>query len=97
MIDIEGGQMYDWDSPTGQTESEDEQLHGSVDGRQTDAAWAIDSEGERLSRSICGSEDGRLGGRSPSGCDSEDDRHGLLRGFLTPAVLCRLLAECGCR
>ena len=89
--------MSDWDSPTGPTESEDEQLHGSVDGRQTNAVWAIDSEGEQLSCSICGSEDDRLGGGSLSDCDSEDDRHGLLRGFLTPAVLYRLLAECGCR
>ena len=96
MIDIEAGQMSDWDSPTGPNESEDERLHGSVDGRQTDAAWAIDSEGERLSRSICGSEDGRLGGRSPSGCDSEDDQHGLVFGLLTAACLLRVHCWSSC-
>ena len=97
MIDIEGGQMSDWDFPTGTTGSEDDLLHGSVDGRQTDAAWQIGSEGEWLFRSICGSEDGRLEGGSLSGCDGEDGRHGLLRVFPTPAVLYSVLAECGCR
>ena len=97
MIDIEGGQMSDWDFPIETTGSEGDQLHGGVDGRQTDAAWQIGSEGEWLSRSICGSEDGRLEGGSLSGCDGEDEQHGLLRDFPTPGVLCWLLAECGCR
>ena len=52
---------------------EDDRLHGIEDGRQTDVAWQIDSEGERLSRQICGSEDGRLGEGSLSGSGSEDD------------------------